>query len=163
MRTVPAKNPRTEWACHLVIFIIAATVAPPGLRSITSTADCFDDPATIGFADEELKEADFGCNAGSDFDGTLGEVLRVVRRFATATDWCVVFLGLDVDLLAIGPSGCLNDSVRCCHWHNPAEKVGRVRMSLALFYADDSQGGSINRSTFYIFRARGRLEWSGRY
>src|SRR5437868_11948321 len=42
LRTVPAKNPRTECCCQPVIFMIVEIVAPPGLRSSASTADCLD-------------------------------------------------------------------------------------------------------------------------
>jgi hypothetical protein len=78
--------------------MIDPIVAPLGLRSIASTADCLDDPAFDG----GLKEADFGFDAGSDdFDVTLDEIRTGVGR----CDLREVFSGLDLSLLVtIWPS-----------------------------------------------------------
>jgi hypothetical protein len=84
LQTVPAKNPRTECCCQPVNFMIDPIVAPLGLRSIASTADCLDDPAFDG----GLKEPDFGFDAGSDdFDGTLDVMRTVVGRGDLRAPW----------------------------------------------------------------------------
>src|SRR5262245_1809089 len=41
LRTTPARKPRTECDCQPVAFVSAATVAPPGARSISIAANCF--------------------------------------------------------------------------------------------------------------------------
>ena len=95
---MPAKNPRTECCCQPVNFVIAPIVAPLGLRSIASTADCLDHPASIAFDGAGLKEADFGFDAGSDdFDVTLDEIRTGVGR----CDLREVFSGLDLGLLVV--------------------------------------------------------------
>src|SRR6516164_2892179 len=38
--TTPARNPRTEWGCHPVVFEIAAMVVPPLAWSRPSTRSC---------------------------------------------------------------------------------------------------------------------------
>lgn len=117
---VPAKKPRTECSCQLVVFIIAAMVAPPGLRSIATTRDCFDNPASVGLDDEGWTDAEFGRKARPDFDCTRDEMATADERFVAGFKGCVVLLRLDLDLPAI-VSSMLNDSVMRCHWHNPAE------------------------------------------
>src|SRR5882757_5630710 len=42
LRTTAVRKPRTECFCQPVAFIIAAMVAPVGVRSIATTRDCFE-------------------------------------------------------------------------------------------------------------------------
>ena len=84
LRTVPAKNPRTECCCQPVIFMIVEIVAPPGLRSSVNTADCLDDPASIAFC-VELKETDFGFDFRDDLDLTLDEARTALKRLYRQT------------------------------------------------------------------------------
>jgi hypothetical protein len=114
--------------------MIAPIVAPLGSRSIASTADCLDDPASIAFDGAGLNEADFGFNAGTDdFDATLEGTRTLVGRFAGCPDLRALFTGLDLSfLVAIFALLCLNDSITCCHRHSPADKVGRALRRRAL-------------------------------
>src|ERR1700730_12871739 len=52
LRTTPARKPRTECCCHSVVVIIAAIVAPAGVRSIAMMRACLVSGWVAGFADE---------------------------------------------------------------------------------------------------------------
>src|ERR1700730_18517678 len=52
LRTTPARKPRTECCCHSVIVMIAATVAPAGVRSIARMRACLVSGRVEVFDDE---------------------------------------------------------------------------------------------------------------
>src|SRR5215218_10917546 len=61
LRTTPARKPRTECCCHSVAVMIAAIVAPAGVRSIASMRACLVSGCLAGFADK-------GTDLGRDLD-----------------------------------------------------------------------------------------------
>src|SRR5207237_3874081 len=52
LRTTPAKKPRTECCCHSVAVIIAAIVAPAGVRSSARMRACLVSGRVVVFGDE---------------------------------------------------------------------------------------------------------------
>src|SRR5258706_9787353 len=81
LRTTPARKPRTECCCHSVAVMMAAIVAPAGVRSIASMRACLVSGCAAGFAYE-----------GTDRVRDLGLlVFRVPER--------VVALAFDLDLV----------------------------------------------------------------
>src|SRR5258708_11995542 len=52
LRTTPARKPRTECCCHSVAVMMAAIVAPAGVRSIARMQACLVPGCVAGFADE---------------------------------------------------------------------------------------------------------------
>src|SRR5664279_1391010 len=52
LRTTPARKPRTECCCHSVAVMIAAIVAPAGVRSIARMRACLVSDRVVVFGDE---------------------------------------------------------------------------------------------------------------
>src|SRR5438552_7668801 len=52
LRTTPARKPRTECCCHSVAAMIAAIVAPAGVRSIARMRACLVSGRVVVFGDE---------------------------------------------------------------------------------------------------------------
>src|SRR5258705_5638265 len=91
LRTTPARKPRTECCCHSVAVMIAAIVAPAGVRNIARIRACLVSRRIEVFSGER-----------ADREGRLDLVVRAAER-GEALD-----LGLD---LVMGPSR-LCDAIR---------------------------------------------------
>jgi hypothetical protein len=142
--------------------MIAPIVAPPGLRSIASTADCLDDPASVAFDGAGLNEADFDFNAGSDdFDVTLDETLTVVGRFAKCPRLCASFLGLDMGLLvAIDPSFASMTASRAVTGTAPPDRSAGLGGGARFYRARSNREAASNDQPFDIHRDGGlRLQY----
>src|ERR1700736_5463944 len=113
LRTTPARKPRTECCCHSVAVMIAAIVAPAGVRSIARMRACLVPGRVEVFGDE--------CA-----DREPGLDLLVVR--ATVR---VEALDFDFDLDFLMGSSKLCDAVRRITSAPPGQNPGRARLRSA--------------------------------
>src|ERR1700680_2322265 len=81
LRTTPAKKPRTECCCQSVTVMIAAIVAPAGVRSIAMMRACLVSGPAAGFDDASagrLREAGLAGFRAVERVAAFGLVLGLV-------------------------------------------------------------------------------------